>query len=226
MRHLSSHQYEARRPWLLLVVSVVLGTVGVGLLTSPAPRPQSAARPSLSAERAAPSPSASATPSPLAAASAAARPARRAPRTSASPSDPGPAAQVPPRGDGPGGDQDVQRVLEQAWPADLPAAQAEPLLAAGRRVLLADVTGVGRGAFPTAFPGSTGESVISPSFTRIRVQAAIARSDPDHPNRAIVHLVWAGADRGGTYTDGRLSDIFFTHSQGGSTWLPQPPTTS
>lgn len=117
-------------------------------------------------------------------------------------------------------------MLERAWPADLPAAQAEALVATGRQVLIADTSGVNRQRFPTAFPDTaSASSVVAPAFTRIRVQAAIARTDPAHPDRAVVHLVWAGADRGGTSTDGRISDIPFRHAQGDSTWLPQPPTT-
>lgn len=42
----------------------------------------------------------------------------------------------------------------------------------------------------------------------------------------MVHLVWAGADRGGTYTDGRITDWRFTHTtrKGSPTWTPLPRT--
>lgn len=90
--------------------------------------------------------------------------------------------------------------------------------------MAADASGVGRDAFPALFPPGE-RRVVVPAFTRIRVQAAIARTDPAHPSRAVVHLVWAGADRGGTYTDGRLTDLSFTRtpSQNGATvWQPMP----
>ncbi|MEV6048673.1 hypothetical protein [Streptomyces xanthochromogenes] len=67
-------------------------------------------------------------------------------------------------------------------------------------------------------------NVVMPAFTRIRVQAAIARSAAAS-DRAVVHLVWAGADRGGTYTDGRLADFTFTRTpskNGATAWQPLP----
>ncbi|MFC4955635.1 hypothetical protein ACFPFX_04905 [Streptomyces mauvecolor] len=89
---------------------------------------------------------------------------------------------------------------------------------------MADATGAGRDAFPALFPPGE-RKVIVPAFTRIRIQAAIARTDPTHPNRTVVHLVWAGADRGGTYTDGRLTDLSFTRTpaqNGATAWMPLP----
>ncbi|MFE6955498.1 hypothetical protein [Streptomyces sp. NPDC057696] len=96
----------------------------------------------------------------------------------------------------------------------------------GRTVLLADATGLGRGQFPTAFrEKADGAVAVAPAFTRIRIQAAVARQGT-RAGRAVVHLVWAGADRGGTYTDGRLTDIPFHHARGDGTWIPLPPTTT
>ncbi|GAA1264422.1 hypothetical protein GCM10009646_60390 [Streptomyces aureus] len=139
---------------------------------------------------------------------------------------PGPAGELPPRGEGVAGDRAIQRLLERSWPADLPGEQAATLLALGRKVLLADATGLGRGQFPTAFPEAVdGAGAVAPAFTRIRIQAAVARQDT-RAGQAVVHLVWAGADRGGTYTDGRLTDIPFHHARGDGTWTPQPPTTT
>ncbi|MGW6479522.1 hypothetical protein ACWGDS_16720 [Streptomyces sp. NPDC055059] len=114
-------------------------------------------------------------------------------------------------------------MLERSWPADLPKRQAADLVAVGRAVLIADVTGVGRDRFPTAFP-ARGGPLVAPAFSRVRIQAAIARKDTTAKGRAVVHLVWAGADRGGTYTDGRLADLTFQHSQGDAAWTPLPPT--
>ncbi|MFB6677026.1 hypothetical protein ACFCWG_32360 [Streptomyces sp. NPDC056390] len=145
--------------------------------------------------------------------------------TSASVAAPGPAGELPPRGEGVAGDRAIQRLLERSWPADLPDEQAATLLALGRKVLLADATGLDRGQFPTAFPeAADGAETVTPAFTRIRIQAAVARQDT-RSGRAVVHLVWAAADRGGTYTDGRLTDIPFHHARGDGTWTPLPPTT-
>ncbi|MFB7419774.1 hypothetical protein ACFC1L_34800 [Streptomyces sp. NPDC056210] len=133
------------------------------------------------------------------------------------------AVELPPRGEGRAGDRQIQELLERSWPADLPTRQASDLVAVARAVLFADVTGVGRDRFPTAFP-TRDEPLIAPAFSRVRIQAALARKDTTAKGQAVVHLVWAGADRGGTYTDGRLADLTFRHSQGDAAWEPLPPT--
>ena len=66
---------------------------------------------------------------------------------------------------------------------------------------------------------------MAPAFAaaRFRIQASIARQD-GRPNRAVVHLVWAGMDRGGTFTDLRITDWYFTRTvkEGAPAWIPQP----
>ncbi|WP_427168824.1 hypothetical protein ACQF4J_47210 (plasmid) [Streptomyces sp. C1-1] len=132
---------------------------------------------------------------------------------------------LPPHGEGVAGDKAIQRNLEAAWPADLPPVDERELLTAGRALLRADATGVGRAKWSEVF-GDSGHAV-SPAFAtaRFRIQAAIARRDTS-PNRAVVHLVWAGMDRGGTFTDLRITDWFFTRAskKGAATWIPQPRT--
>ncbi len=130
---------------------------------------------------------------------------------------------LPPHGEGVAGDSVIQEALDAAWPADLPPGDARQLLAMGRSLLRADATGAGRGRWPTVF---TAEGrALAPAFARFRIQAAIARRDSGG-GRAVVHLVWAGADRGGTYTDGRITDWRFTHitRKGSPTWTPLPRT--
>jgi hypothetical protein len=133
---------------------------------------------------------------------------------------------LPPRGEGAAGDRAIQQALESAWPADLPAGDERWLLAAGRALLRADATGTGRERWPEVFPGSGRGLAPAFSTARFRVQAAIARR-VDRPGRAVVHLVWAGTDRGGTYSDGRITDLYFTRTastKGTSSWVPQPHT--
>jgi hypothetical protein len=38
--------------------------------------------------------------------------------------------------------------------------------------------------------------------------------------------VWAGTDRGGTHSDGRISDLYFARimKKGQPTWAPRPRT--
>jgi hypothetical protein len=145
------------------------------------------------------------------------------------------ASALAPRGDGPEGDRAIQKALEMAWPADLDVRDQCYLEAAGRALLRADATGIGRERWPAVFP--RGARGVVPAFGagRFRIQAAIARHDRTDDGesaegrgaRAVVHLVWAAADRGGTYTDGRITDWYFTRTtapQGGQAWMPQPLT--
>ncbi|MET7715491.1 hypothetical protein [Streptomyces sp. NPDC005407] len=209
-------------PRLLLIATLVLAVAGVVLLALPH-RPSASASPTLppgaaSAARASDSPASGH------------RAASRAPAsdtTAATPTRSAIASALPPHGEGVAGDAVIQKSLEAAWPADLAADDERKLLAAGRGLLRADTTGVGRATWPAVF-GDPGQA-IAPAFAtaRFRIQAAIARRDGS-PNKAVVHLVWAGTDRGGTYTDRRITDWYFTRTtskkEGGSTWTPQPRT--
>ena len=132
---------------------------------------------------------------------------------------------MPAHGEPVAGDRAVQHNLEAAWPADLPAGDERKLLAAGRALLRADATGAGRAKWPSIFGDP--HRALAPAFAtaRFRIQAAIARRDGS-PDTAVVHLVWAGMDRGGTFTDLRVSDWFFTRTskKGAATWTAQPRT--
>ncbi|MEU1273609.1 hypothetical protein [Streptomyces sp. NPDC005799] len=149
-----------------------------------------------------------------------------APTTVAAGTPPVLTSHLPPHGEGVAGDRSIQRSLEGAWPADLPAAEERELLTAGRALLRADATGIGGTKWPTVFPD--GGQAVAPAFAtaRFRIQAAIARREGS-PDRAVAHLVWAGLDRGGTFTDGRITDFHFTRTtstKGTVTWTPQSPT--
>ncbi|MFE9769761.1 hypothetical protein ACFYPC_35455 [Streptomyces sp. NPDC005808] len=209
-----------RSPRLLLIATVFLVVAGVVLLTMPhAPSgPASSVAPRATDSTSVPS---------------AAAPSGRSPQTGAPASataatataEPIGASALPPHGEGIAGDAAIQKSLENAWPADLSAADEHTLLAAGRGILRADATGIGRTTWPALFGDP--DQAISPAFAtaRFRIQAAIARSDGS-PDKAVVHLVWAGTDRGGTYTDRRITDWYFTRTstKGATTWTPQPRT--
>ncbi|MEV6057663.1 hypothetical protein [Streptomyces sp. NPDC052107] len=120
----------------------------------------------------------------------------------------------------------IQRSLQAAWPADLPATDERKLLADGRALLRADATRVGRATWPGLFPDAGQVALAAFATARFRIQAAIARRGHS-PDTAVVHLVWAGTDRGGTFTDLRITDWHFTRTtakKGASTWTPQPRT--
>ncbi|MFJ9544385.1 hypothetical protein ACIRPX_45285 [Streptomyces sp. NPDC101225] len=122
------------------------------------------------------------------------------------------------------GDRAIQQSLQAAWPADLSSADQRTLLTAGRALLRADATGIGREKWPAVFPDSG--QAVAPAFAtaRFRIQAAIARRSSG-PTKAVVHLVWAGTDRGGTFTDNRITDWHFTRTvtkKGAFIWTPYP----
>ncbi|MBW8707377.1 hypothetical protein MBT84_47860 [Streptomyces sp. MBT84] len=210
-----------RSPRLLVLSTVLLAVAGMALLCVPhgqqSPTPVAApptaavtARPPVSV------PSTDRTPTDDTAAST----APEAPTPSAIESA------LPPHGEGAAGDRAVQRNLETAWPPDLPAADERQLLAVGRALLRADATGAGRARWAAAVFPDTGQAV-APAFATagFRIQAAIARRDGS-PTKAVVHLVWAGTDRGGTFTDLRITDWHFTRTikKGTATWTPLPRT--
>lgn len=209
-----------RSPRLLLLSTVLLAVAGVALLGMP----HSHQEPTT----AAPSPTATADPSPGASRHPTGEtPVSTASSTTSAVSTPSALeSALPPHGEGVAGDRVIQRSLQASWPADLPADDERELLIAGRALLRADATGVGRAQWLTVFPNSGQE--VAPAFAtaRFRIQAAIARRDGS-PTKAVVHLVWAGMDRGGTFTDLRISDWHFTRTtskKGATTWTPQPRT--
>ncbi|MER6370140.1 hypothetical protein ABT255_17465 [Streptomyces mirabilis] len=208
----------ARSPRLLLIVTVVLVVAGVILLTVP----QTASAPAASAPPRATAPTAR--PTATAPGSRAAQTSALAQATASTASTHSAnSSALPPHGEGVAGDAAIQKSLEDAWPADLAADDEHKLLAAGRGLLRADATGVGRAKWPALFGDP--DQAIAPAFAtaRFRIRAAVARRDGS-PDKAVVHLVWAGADRGGTYTDRRITDWYFarTSTKGASTWTPQP----
>lgn len=200
-----------RAPWLLLACTLILAGCGYLLLNTTAPPAHS---PTGDRTAALPSPQDSPTTHRRSAPASA-----QSPRPSTASPPPSEVAALPPRGEGRAADSQIQHLLEQAWPSDLPAPQEQQLRRDGALLLRADATGVGRNRFPKMF-GDRPAKAVAPAFSRFRIQAAIARKD-ESAGRAVVHLVWAGADRGGTYTDGRITDLVFTRTNGASPWTPQ-----
>lgn len=131
-------------------------------------------------------------------------------RTSGTASAP---SELPPPESGPAADPIIQQALDRASAPDLPARDEQRLLALGRTAWLGETAG----------------------YTRVRIQAATARRDttPTAPTstgtarpprqvpatapvRAVVRLVWAGADPAGTFLDGRPATVLYT--QNGESW--------
>lgn len=111
--------------------------------------------------------------------------------------------ELPPPGSGPAADPLIQQALDQASPRDLPADEERRLLDLGRMAWLGETAG----------------------YSQVRIQAATARRDntpavdprAQQPVRAVVRLVWAGADRAGTFLDGRPAAVHFIRD-GNGTW--------
>ncbi|MFF4557770.1 hypothetical protein [Streptomyces sp. NPDC001422] len=212
-----------RSPRLLLLTALLLAVTGIVALTLPSgsvPSPLAASptRPPAAAVR----PSSPLSPQPNSPSARRHYSGESSPAPTQSPEPTGTAA-LPPHGEGPAGDHTVQQVLETAWPADLSPVDEQQLRTLGTSLLRADATGVGRADWPEVFQGE--HQAVAPAFAaaRFRVQAVIARRDGP-AGRAVVHLVWAGTDRGGTFTDGRITDLQFIRSvtKGGPRWSPKP----
>ncbi|WP_346779977.1 hypothetical protein [Streptomyces sp. S3(2020)] len=205
-----------------MVGTVVLAVAGVALLgmphvrTTTAPPPSAAAYPTTGPS----------SPTPARAGHTPGIATLPSPAHAASPSPLESVSALPPQGEGAAGDRAIQRSLEEAWPADLAAGDERELLTAGRALLRADATGRGRAPWPAVFP-QTRRNAASPVFVPagFRIQAAIARRDGG-PQEAVVHLVWAGIDHAGTFTELRITDWHFTRTthKGAPTWIPQPRT--
>ncbi|MEV8099119.1 hypothetical protein [Kitasatospora sp. NPDC085879] len=110
----------------------------------------------------------------------------------------------------------LQQVLEQTQPADLPAAQEKQLVAMADQVLLADLTGQGRSAFPAYFGGRAATA----TWSHVRVQAGIARRHTGSNSQIDAHLVYAGTDPGGRAQERQTITIMLAQASGGSNWQP------
>ncbi|MFG2425183.1 hypothetical protein ACGFWD_40025 [Streptomyces sp. NPDC048448] len=211
-------------PRLLLLIAVLLAATGLFVLSMPSDSPSPPAASPSRSPLLSPTPTPSTLLSPSASSIDSIRATGNSSATAQPPRDAAGTAALSPHGEGVAGDRAIQHSLEAAWPADLSPADEQELRRAGRALLRADATGIGRAGWPNVFEDL--DQALAPAFAtaRFRVQAVIARRD-GAADRAVVHLVWAGVDRGGTFTDGRITDWYFTHTiskKGVSTWNPQP----
>ncbi|KPH98733.1 hypothetical protein OV450_5604 [Actinobacteria bacterium OV450] len=137
-------------------------------------------------------------------------PAQAAAAASAAPSSPAGVrhsrSPLPHPESGDAADRFIQQAMEQASRPDLEPADEELLLQQGRTAWLAETA----------------------AYTQVRIQAATARrdttstsSDASGRARAVVRLVWAGADPAGTLLDGRTATVHFTQNGDGS-WNRTP----
>ncbi|GJF30265.1 hypothetical protein KNE206_29650 [Kitasatospora sp. NE20-6] len=199
---------SARLPFIASASLLALAATLL-LLPNGQPRGQAALPVALSAQPTA-STSVQTVPAPAAQASRATSPTPAA--RSASPNAPRTTPADLLAGDMP--DSYLQQVLEQTQPADLPAAQEKQLVALANQVLLADLTGQGRPAFPSYFGGQAATT----AWSHVRVQAGIARRHASS-SQVDAHLVYAGTDPGGRAQERQTMTIVLAQASDGS-WQP------
>ncbi|MFB6579418.1 hypothetical protein ACFCYC_18715 [Streptomyces sp. NPDC056402] len=113
--------------------------------------------------------------------------------TAPGPAGAAPPSELPPPGEGPAADPIIQQALDRASRSDLPPADEQHLVTAGRAAWLAETV----------------------RYTQVRIQATTARREPDRDG-AVVRLVWAGADPAGAYLDGRTAALHYIRNGEGS----------
>jgi hypothetical protein len=113
-------------------------------------------------------------------------------------------------------DSYLQQVLEQTQPADLSSALEQRLVAVAGQVLLADLTGRGRSAFPGYFGGRSATA----AWRSVRIQAGIAQRRPGSSTEVDAHLVYAGIDPRGQALERQDITIVLAPAAGGSGWRP------
>lgn len=118
---------------------------------------------------------------------------------------------------GPVPDAYVQQLLDSAptsAPPALPAETSNAAVRAAGRVLVADLTGAGRGQFPGFWSEPT-----HTAWAHIRVQAATAQTAGLVPARVAVTLIWAGTSPTGEQVERRRTVITMELTENG--WWPR-----
>ncbi|WP_406286486.1 hypothetical protein [Streptomyces sp. NBC_00209] len=200
---------------VMLAMAAVLSVVGVALLwpdmsggRAPVARPP-VSSPVPSPTTAAPSPEVTPTVGP--------KPTPGPSRTTGSPS---PSASAPRDGDDLAGsvsDAALLKSLRLSRQADIPPRLEERLVDLGGKVLLADVTGTGRKAFPDYFKGTS----ATDRWRDCRIRAGVAERYDNRSDAALIHLVWAGTSPMGERDDRRPATVLLVRDVDG-TWAPQP----
>ncbi|TRV81756.1 hypothetical protein FKN01_00100 [Streptomyces sp. 130] len=200
---------------VMLAMAAVLSVVGVALLwpdmsggRAPVARPP-ATSPAPSPTTAPPSPAVTPTVEPEPSPS----------RTTEKPS-PSPSASASRDGDDLAGtvsDAALLHSLRLSRQADIPPTLEERLVALGGKVLLADLTGTGRKAFPDYFKGAS----ATDRWRDCRIRAGVGERYDNRSDAALIHLVWAGTSPEGEREDRRPATVLLVRDVDG-TWAPQP----
>ncbi|WP_327325219.1 hypothetical protein OG735_24000 [Streptomyces sp. NBC_01210] len=193
----------------MLAASAVLSVIGVILLWPDlSPNPSAADGPP--------------TPAPTASASPSVRPTVPSdPKPAPSSASPTPSVASSPDGDALAGevsDAALQRALEQSRRVSVPPNLEKRLVELGGKVLLADVTGEGRNAFPEYFRGQP----ATDRWRDSRIRAGVAERYKDRSDAVQVHLVWAGTSPEGIRDERQPTTVLLVRDQASGVWLPRP----
>lgn len=202
---------------VMLAMAAVLSVVGVVLLwpdmsadRNPAARPPvSSPAPSRTGDTPSAPPSRTAAPEPTP------TPSRT---TAAPPASPSPS--VSRDGDvlaGEVSDAVLLHSLQLSRQANIPPTLEKRLVALGGKVLLADVTGTGRKAFPDYFKGAP----ATDRWRDCRIRAGVGERYDNRTDAALIHLVWAGTSPEGERDDRRPATVLLVRDVDG-TWAPRP----
>ncbi|WP_242442082.1 hypothetical protein [Streptomyces sp. CB02460] len=194
---------------IMLAMAAVLSIVGVVLLW-----------PDMSADRAPAARPPATSPAPSRTGDAPASPAGPSPTpTTAAPSAP-PSPSASREGDplaGTVSDGALQRSLQLTRQANVPPTLEKRLVDLGGKVLLADVTGKGRKAYPDYFKGES----ATDRWRDCRIRAGVAERYDNRSDAVLVHLVWAGTSPEGERDDRRPTAVLLVRDVNGE-WAPQP----
>ncbi|WUS97727.1 hypothetical protein OHA46_14030 [Streptomyces sp. NBC_00708] len=110
----------------------------------------------------------------------------------------------------------LQRALQQSRQANIPPTLEKRLVDLGGKVLLADVTGEGRKAYPDYFMGQP----ATDRWQKCRIRAGVAERYDNRADAALIHLVWDGTSPEGEHDDRRPATVLLVRD-GDGTWAPQ-----
>jgi len=124
-------------------------------------------------------------------------------------------------GDGPPSDAVLQAGLDATAAAGIPPGTVAAVLITACQVLVADITGVGR----AAFPGYWSSGTFQPAYHDVHIQAATVTSAAVSPHggpaQLDVTLLWTGAQADGVIAESQEATVRL-RSAGGS-WTPVHP---
>jgi len=124
-------------------------------------------------------------------------------------------------GDGPPSDAVLQAGLDATAAAGVPPSTAAAAVTVARQVLTADITGVGR----AAFPGYWTAGAFQPTYHAVHIQAAAVTAAAPSPSGGSAQLdvtvLWTGTQADGVIADSQQAIVRLRSA--GERWTPVHP---